>query len=130
MNSLYPFCLLTTNALELFLKVIIATDICIQINSQKKEINDSIKQVVIEKLKTYRHDIKKMIDESGIKEECKITKVKKYSNNFVNDYQLYFDDGNLLCFKDSESIRFGSLAKKQDIAVSSSLHFNKEAVDF
>lgn len=128
-KSLYPFCLLSTTALELFLKVIIATNICLELDKRKEKID--VKQSIMKKLKKeYSHDIKEMIDKSGIKGKYKINKVERCSNKFVNDYRLHFKNGTISCFKDSESIRFGSLAKKPDLSVSSILHFNKDIVVF
>ncbi len=71
-----------------------------------------------------------MINESDISDRFRINKVEKISNDFVNDYRLYLNNGNTLCFKDSESIRFGSLAKKQDLIVSPFLHFDEGIVIF
>ncbi len=126
---LYSFCLLSTNALELFLKVIIAIDFCIDTKNTENNIKD-LKERVIDKLKKYGHDIEKMINDSGIKDEFKIKKIQKFSNSFLNEYRIEFLNNNLLCFKDSESVRFGSFAKFQDVSVSFTPNFNKNIVDF
>ncbi|MHA1372592.1 MAG: hypothetical protein ACTSRA_23085, partial [Promethearchaeota archaeon] len=51
-NSLYPFCLLATTALELFLKVIIAVDICIK-EKDIKNGGENVKTMIVKKLKDY-----------------------------------------------------------------------------
>lgn len=127
-ESLQPFCLLATTAAELFLKVIITSNICKELKGLEKD-DTNIKTVIIEELKCYGHNIKKLIEKSQIKDEFKISQLEEASNGFVNDYRFIIAE-KLICFKDSESVRFGSLAKKQDLAQSVQFHFSAQIVDF
>ncbi|MBU3934738.1 hypothetical protein KKC00_02145 [Patescibacteria group bacterium] len=127
-KSLHPFCLLATTSAELFLKVIIASNICKEMHGLEKD-DANIKTIVSEELKCYGHNIKKLIEKSQIKDEFKISQLEEASNGFVNDYRFMIAD-KLICFKDSESVRFGSLAKKQDLAQSVQFHFSDQIVDF
>jgi len=127
-ESLHPFCLLTTTAAELFLKVIISSDICEEINGLEKD-NASIKNMVSDELKCCGHNIKRLIERSKIRDEFKISQLEETSNGFVNEYR-FFNDNKPICLKDSESIRFGSLARKQDLAQFVQLHFSPQTVGF
>lgn len=127
-ESLHPFCLLTTTAAELFLKVIISSNICKEMNGLEKD-SASIKTIVSEELKCYGHNIKRLIERSQIKDEFKISQLEEASNGFVNEYRFIIDNKPVF-LKDSESVRFGSLAKKQDLAQSVQFHFSAQIVDF
>jgi len=127
-ESLLPFCLLSTTAIELFLKVIIAADICKSIDGLEKD-DTNIKTIVSDELKGYGHNIKKLIERSQIKNQFNISQLEEVNNGFVNDYRFIFEDKPVF-FKDSESIRFGSLAKKQDLTQSAQFHFSPQIVDF
>lgn len=126
---LHSFCLLTSTSLELFLKVIIAADIC------KREKNNehterSIREKVDNHLRGRGHNLKKLIEDAGIKSECNIKKVQITDNEVVNEYRIIFENDEVCCFKDSESVRYGSLASKKDIAVWVGANYNKRFINF
>jgi len=85
--------------------------------------------VVSNELKNYGHNIKRLIEVSNIRDEFKISELEDFYNEFVHDYR-FIQDGKLIFLKDSESIRFGSLAGKTDLAQSVQYHFSQPIVDF
>jgi hypothetical protein len=119
---LYPFCLLATTALELFLKVIIGAEMCAREGVTKKEIEEFLKRK--------GHNISQLIKEASIQKDCRIQKVEIERNGIVSDYRIFFDDGEFCYFKDSESIRYGALAKRKDIAVFIGFHYKDKIIDF
>ncbi|MDP3882868.1 MAG: hypothetical protein Q8Q48_02325 [Candidatus Staskawiczbacteria bacterium] len=127
-ESLVPFCLLASTAAEIFLKIIIAVNICENLKDLEKN-NSNTKEIVNEELKNCGHDIKKMVEKSGVKDQFKITQLEEVSNEFVSDYR-FLQNGKPIFLKNSESIRFASLAKKPDVTQSVQYHFSPQIVDF
>src|SRR3989344_657422 len=127
-ESLLPFCLLTVTACENFLKIIIVSDMCKNLNGLEKDDSD-IKTTVMEEIRSYGHNIKKLIEKSLIKDRFEISELEEFSNGFVSDYR-FVSKGRKIFLKNSESIRFGSLAKKQDLSQSGKIYFCPETIEF
>lgn len=128
-QNLHSFCLLVTTSAELLLKSIIATNICLE---EKDNIHSksTIKELVVKKFKKLDHNIKKLIEESGIIQEFSIVKIDEVKNGFVSDYRIYLESREVIALKDSESVRFGSLAKDKDLAVLIDPHLSGNIINF
>lgn len=112
-------CLLISTSLELLIKTYIAID---EFKKQKQKVGSEelIYKAIVERLKNCGHDIKKCIENEAIeiKKWFSINKIEKHHDEFVCEYKVIFKDGKKLFFKDTESIRYGSFARKQNVMVS------------
>ncbi|MFH1824408.1 MAG: hypothetical protein ABH873_04185 [Candidatus Firestonebacteria bacterium] len=126
-RDLYAFCLLATTSLELFLKVIIAADF---VETTDIDTEEDIEAMTIKKLKFFGHSISRLIEENGIKDYFGIKEIKEVNNGTLHDYRLIFNEEKVCCFKDSESVRFGLIARKKDMALFVHIHYTDEIIDF
>ena len=132
----YSFHLLATNAIELYLKTIIACDVCIFYNCdpcntcnrntcfarrENKFTEQEVKKKINSEIKKNSHNIIKIIQQSGLEKQLKITGMNEVPNDnckvFVNEYRIKFDDHYELSIKDVEAIRYGSFARKPDVMI-------------
>lgn len=112
----YAIELLSTQAVELFIKVIIASKICLD-NKNITSI-ESLYLLIDTSFRKYGHSIDKLINcDVEIIEKLNIKSIKKEKTSFVGgkDYIITFNNENFLFLKDIESSRYGSFAKNKNV---------------
>jgi len=94
--------------------------------------DEAIRKTIMCELIKLGHNIKDALIKADIGNKFGIDKVEEIPNGkimtFVNEYRIHFKNKNIISLKDSEAVRYGSLASKKDIAIT---HLgNREIVEF
>ncbi|MCE9517400.1 hypothetical protein K8Q96_00140 [Candidatus Nomurabacteria bacterium] len=113
-NNCYTIELLSTQCVENFLKVIIASEICLK---NKDSSEDCIKMLIDNSFRKFGHRLDdlfranaEVMNKMGI-EDVKI----ENSNGYINEYRIFFKDGKYIYLKNLESIRYGAFASKPNL---------------
>ena len=113
-DYVYSIELLSVQAVELLLKVSLASNMCCL---NKDKTPEYIKDTINKTFKNHGHDIKKLFDSNkSLITKLGISHVESFNNSFVNEYRIFFKYGKIICLKELESIRYGSFATKQNVA--------------
>lgn len=108
---------LSTLAIELLVKSIIGTEICIQ-NMSETEVY--IKEQIDKKFRSIGHDFEKLFnDVPELKKELDIESIKKENGmGIIDDYRIKLNnDGFPLIFKTLEASRYGSFSYNEDVMI-------------
>lgn len=113
-NNCYTIELLSTQCVENFLKVIIASEICFK---NKDSSEDCIKMLIDNSFRKFGHrldDLFRANTEVMSKMNIKDIKIEN-SNGYINEYRIFLSDGKYIYFKNLESIRYGAFASKPNL---------------
>lgn len=123
------FHLLSSLAIELLPKVLIALDICVK-HKDKKESELKQNDLIIEitkEMNKYGHNLEKIYNNfSGLMNYLEIKNIEEFppkedvgkKNYFVWQYNFNLSDYvNPIMIKNIEAIRYGAFAKKSDVAI-------------
>lgn len=114
-KNLYAINILSTQAVELLLKSIIASGVCLE-KSSADEI--TLKNMIDEKFRNLGHRIDMLFGAvPDIRELFMIDEIIRFNETgYVDEYRISFKNSeHILCFKDLEGARYGSFSKNKDI---------------
>ncbi len=113
-NNCYSIELLSTQCVENFLKVIIASKICLE---NKDSSEDCIKMLIDNSFRKFGHRLDDLFNSSKeIMNKMNIEDIKiENSNGYINEYRIFFKDGKYIYLKNLESIRYGAFASKPNL---------------
>lgn len=114
-DDLYSVCILSTQAIELLLKSVIASEICLKHYSDSEE---GIKCLVKANFRSHGHNLESLFTATQqIKDALEVKSVLRFnSTGFVDDYRILLNDGSELDFKVLEGARYGSFARNKNLA--------------
>lgn len=112
-ENFYAIELLSTTATELFLKVIIASDVCLK----NKKAGSCIKKLIDDKFRNLGHRIDDLFNSNiEVMNKMDIDYIKvENSNGYINEYRIFFKDGKYVFLKNLESIRYGAFASTPNL---------------
>lgn len=114
-ENLYAVNILSTQAVELLLKSIIASSVCLE-KSSADEI--TLKNMIDEKFRNLGHRIDMLFGAvPGIRELFMIDEIIRFNETgYVDEYRISFKNSeHILWFKDLEGARYGSFSKNKDV---------------
>lgn len=113
-GNFYAIELLSTTATELFLKVIIASDICLM----NEDAGPCIKKMIDDKFRTLGHCIDDLFNSNvEVMNKMNIDYIKvENSNGCINEYRIFFKNGSYVYLKNLESIRYGAFASNPNLS--------------
>lgn len=127
----HAFYVLTSVACELFGKIIPACRVCLEFKDNSMVATGIVKEAVTNKLKCLGHDLKTIYNDAlnkPILSNIGVKEVAEFKNDHVFEYRFTLKDGNIVIFKDIESIRYGTLAVSPNAFVGNVNAFNPRAV--
>ena len=116
-ENVYAINLLSTQAVELLAKSIIASDICFNnpMNSEK-ELNKNINNKFIGEC---GHQLDKLLNKiPDTWKKLNIQSVNRFNKTgFVDEYRIKFKNNDILIFQTLEAARYGSFSQKKDVSI-------------
>jgi hypothetical protein len=110
------FHLLSSVALELFPKLLIAFEVCKKYRDNTEASEDDIRANILTEIKRFNHDLSALYNSiPDLMNHLGIEKVTEFRNGFVWEHRFTFKDGKNLQIKDVEAVRYGSFAKNRDV---------------
>ena len=111
------FHMLSTIAFELFLKVLIALDVCIKYKDDENKSSGEIIEEISNEIKKYSHNLETLfLTFPYLMTSLNIKSISYFSNDIVSEYIIKTDTQPYIPLKSLDGIRYGSFAKSKDTA--------------
>lgn len=114
-KNIYSINILSSQAIELLIKSIVASCVCLE-NPSADE--NHIKRIIDERFRKLSHRLDDLINEvPDIKNKLNIDSIVRFNETgFVDEYRISFKNSkNILWFKTIEAARYGSFSGKKDV---------------